>query len=92
MLEPLGTYVAVERDQLEEVEEISSGLVIDHNYAQTDREELSTGTVAAVGQDVANLKPGDRVVMKVHLFDEVPHGGKTYLLGKEESITARIRS
>jgi co-chaperonin GroES (HSP10) len=54
-LEPLDDYVVIE--PLDDAE-TASGLIVPVNEAS----QIKTGIVAAVGPDVANVEPGDKVL------------------------------
>lgn len=84
MIKPTQNYVL-----LEEVKEKSDSTIIIPDEA--DQEPPQLARVAALGDSPkVKLKVGDTVLFKRHNFDVVTEGKKTYLLGKDEHITATV--
>ncbi len=83
-LKPLADKIVVERTQA--VEKTAGGIVI----PDTAKEKPEQGKVISVGQDVKEVKGGDKVLFGKYSPTEVKIDGKEYLLIKEEDVLAIV--
>ncbi|MBD5164854.1 co-chaperone GroES [Helicobacter sp.] len=77
---PLGERVLVER--LEEDTKTASGIIIPDNA----KEKPLEGVVQAIGNEVKEVKVGDKVVFGKYSGTEVKIDGKEYLILKLEDV------
>lgn len=77
---PLGERVLVER--LEEDTKTASGIIIPDNA----KEKPLEGIVQAIGNEVKEVKVGDKVVFGKYSGTEVKIDGKEYLILKLEDV------
>lgn len=84
-LVPLADYVVASAE--EAVSKTASGLYL----PDTAKEKPQTAKVEAVGKEVKNIKPGDRIIYGGYSTTEVKVEGKSYLLIKEENIYATVK-
>lgn len=84
-IQPLGDYVVAQTE--EPVTKTASGLYLPDKAA----EKPQVAKVIAIGQDVKQLKVGDRIIHKSFTSTEVKIDNVDYLLVKEEDILATIK-
>jgi co-chaperonin GroES (HSP10) len=84
-LEPLDDYLVIE--PLDE-SETASGLIVPINEAS----QCATGIVAAVGPDVGNVEPGDKVLFPVGAGYEVRLARSSHRVRvlKRDELIARV--
>lgn len=79
-MKPLFDRVIIEQDKPKEV--TSGGIII----VKEAQDESPRGTVAYIGPDVKNVKPGDRVVMNTKWKQTFKDGGKDYVILNEPDL------
>lgn len=93
-IQPLGDYVVAEAEAAEK--KTKSGLYV----PDSAQEKPSTAKVLAVGPGKVGddneripvgVKAGDRIIYKSYSTTEVKHGGKEYILVKEDDILAVVK-
>lgn len=84
-LQPLADYVVTVAEEAQT--KTSSGLYLPDNAA----EKPKTAKVVAVGNDIKQVKVGDRVVFKSYSTTEVKIDNQEYVLVKEEDILAVVK-
>lgn len=84
---PLGARVLVSPKEASG-EQTIAGIIIPET---TSSEKPATGTVAAVGDKVKDVKVGDTVLFSKYGYDEVKLGDTTYYILKEDSILAVVK-
>ena len=84
-LQPLGDYVVATAEEAQT--KTASGIYLPENAA----EKPKTAKVEAVGKEVKQVKPGDRIVYKSYSTTDVKVGGTEYILVKEEDILATVK-
>ena len=84
MLQPLSNNLLIEG-----IEKQSAFGIIIPDTARKGRPE--TGNVVAVGPKVADVKVGDKVLIKGYLTDELSIDEKKYLVCQEEAVIAIIK-
>jgi chaperonin GroES len=93
-IQPLGDYVVAEAEAAEK--KTKSGLYV----PDSAQEKPSTAKVLAVGPGKVGddneripvgVKVGDRIIYKSYSTTEVKHGGKEYILVKEDDILAVVK-
>lgn len=83
-IKPLGDRVVAEREVAPT--QTASGLYLPDDA----KEKPVTATVLAVGPEVKNVKPGDKILYKEYSTTEVTISNHEYLLVKEEDILATV--
>jgi chaperonin GroES len=83
-IKPLGDRVVAVREEAEA--KTASGLYLPDNA----KEKPVLAKVEAVGKDVKNVKPGDKILYKEYSTTEVKINGTEYLIVKEEDILATV--
>lgn len=83
--QPLGKRVLVER--VEETKTTASGIIIPDNA----KEKPLSGEVKAVGNEVENVKVGDKVVFAKYGGTEVSFEGKNYLVLNIDDVLGVIK-
>ena len=86
-IQPRGKYVLVEVDK-EESRVSKSGLVTPANVEQ---ERKSIGTVVGAGDQINDIKKGDRVIFGTYAGDPVKMDGVEYKLLLDEDVLAFIK-
>ena len=84
-IQPLADYIVAQNEEPES--KTASGLYLP-NGAQ---EKPKTAKVVAVGKEVKNVKPGDRIIYKTYSTTEVKVGKEDYILVKEEDVLATVK-
>ena len=84
MLQPLSNNLLIEG-----IEKQSAFGIIIPDTARKGRPE--TGKVVAIGPKVADVKVGDKVLIKGYLTDELSIDEKKYLVCQEEAVIAIIK-
>jgi chaperonin GroES len=84
-LRPFGKNVVMERDEPEE-KKTPGGIVIPAKAGDFPM----ACTVVAVGSEVENVAPGDRVIVGKFSGVDVPLDDKKFLITKEEDILAAL--
>ncbi len=84
-IQPLADYVVVEAEEASN--KTASGLYLPDNA----QEKPKTAKVLAVGKDVKNVKPDDRIIYGGYSNTEVKLEGKEYILVKEENVFATVK-
>jgi chaperonin GroES len=82
---PLADYVLGQAEEAET--KTASGLYL----APSAQEKPKTVKVVAVGKDVKNVKPGDRIIHKSFTTTEVKVEKEEYILVKEEDVIATVK-
>lgn len=59
-----------------------SGIVLPENEESVS----DTGKVVQIGKEVEEIKKGDVIRFKPHLFEEIKIGNDSYLIGKESGV------
>lgn len=83
-LQPLGSYVVAQQE--EAANKTAGGLYLPSG----SQEKPKVAKVLAVGQDVREVKAGDRVVFGGYSNTEAKLGNESYLLVKEEIGRAHV--
>jgi chaperonin GroES len=84
-IQPLAEYVVAQEEQPET--KTASGLYLPDKAA----EKPKVAKVLAVGKDVKQIKPGDRIVYKSYSTTEVKIDAVEYILVKEEDVLATVK-
>lgn len=84
-LTPLGDRIVLE--QVESEEKTASGIIL----PDSAKEKPSEGKVLAVGKDVKEVKPGDKVLYSKYGPSEVKVDGKELMIVKEEDVLAVVK-
>ena len=93
-IQPLGDYVIAEAEAAEK--KTASGLYV----PDSAQEKPSTAKVLAVGPGKVGddnervpvgVKVGDKIIYKSYSTTEVKHGGREYILVKEDDILAVVK-
>lgn len=84
-IQPLADYVVAQQEVAET--KTASGLYIPGGA----QEKPKVAKVLAVGQDVRNVKVGDRIIYGGYSNTDVKMDGETYMLVKEENIFATVK-
>ena len=81
---PLPDYIFIKRDSIEKVSK--GGIVV-----VQEKESLSNkGTVLATGNNIQEVKEGERVIFKTYNPDVIVLDGEEYSVAKENDILAII--
>lgn len=83
-IKPLGDRVVAVKE--ESKSQTASGLYL----PEAAKEKTVVAVVQAIGQDVKNVKSGDRIVYKEYATTELKVGDIEYLLVKEEDILGTL--
>lgn len=83
-INPLGDRVVAIREEVKA--QTASGLYLPDNA----KEKSVVAVVQAVGQDVKNVKTGDKILYKDYSTTEVKVNNVDYLILKEEDILATV--
>lgn len=83
-IQPLADYVVAQAEEAQT--KTASGLILPGNAA----EKPKVAKVVATGNDVKQVKTGDRILYKSYSPTEVKLDGDEYLLVKEEDVLATI--
>jgi len=83
-LNPVGENILAKRKEAEA--ETDFGLIIPDNAQDKPQE----GEVLAVGDDVASVKAGDKILFQKYGPTSTKHEGETYIFLKEEDLLAII--
>ncbi len=84
-LQPLGDYIVAQNEEAET--KTASGLYLPDKAL----EKPKTSKVVAIGQDVKQIKVGDRIVYKSFSATEVKVDSTEYVLVKEEDVVATVK-
>jgi len=84
-LNPLADWVLAEQEGAET--KTSSGLYLPDKAA----EKPKVAKVLKVGNDVKNIKAGERIIYKTYSSQEAKVDGKEYILVKEEDVLATVK-
>lgn len=84
-IQPLADYVVAQAEEAQT--KTASGLILPGNAA----EKPKVAKVVATGNDVKQVKTGDRILYKSYSPTEVKLEGEEYLLVKEEDVLATIK-
>lgn len=83
-IKPLGERVLVKMEQLQE--KTASGIII----PQTAQEKTQIGLVAAIGEEVKNVKVGDKILHDKYAGTSVKMDGEEYLILNIKDVLAVI--
>ncbi|MDD2233207.1 MAG: co-chaperone GroES [Sphaerochaetaceae bacterium] len=83
-IKPLADRVLVKVEQLQE--KTASGIII----PQTAQEKTQIGTVAAIGDEVKNLKVGQKIMHDKYAGTSVKMDGDEYLILNIKDVLAAI--
>lgn len=83
-IQPLADYVVAQQEEAET--KTASGLYL----PEQAKEKPKVAKVLAVGNDVKQVKVGDRIIYKSYSTTEVKMGAKEYILIKEEDLLATV--
>lgn len=83
-IKPLGDRVVAVREEAQT--KTASGLYLPDNA----KEKPVVAKVEAVGKDVKNVKPGDRILYKEYSTTDIKLNDIEYLIVKEEDILATV--
>lgn len=86
MIKPIKDNILIKPDEVKET--TKSGIIVSSNQ----KEPPATGTIIEVGEDVTELKKGDRVYFKKFTPDEITIDNETYLVGQIDCILAIIQN
>jgi len=81
-MKPLLNNVFIEIKREKETE---SGIIIPET---ANKERPVVGKVAFIGEKVVSVKPGDKVLVKKWMVDELNVDNKDYLVGTEDAVMA----
>lgn len=84
-IQPLADYVVAVGEEAEA--KTASGLYLPDNA----QEKPKTAKVVAVGNDVKQVKTGERIIYKSYSTTDVKVGSDEYILVKEEDILATVK-
>lgn len=84
-IQPLADYVVAQAEEAQT--KTASGLILPGNTA----EKPKVAKVIATGNDVKQVKSGERILYKSYSPTEVKLDGEEFLLIKEEDILATIK-
>ena len=84
-IKPLADYVLAQQEDAET--KTASGLYLPEGA----KEKPKTAKVLAVGKNVKEVSVGERIIYGGYSNEDVKHGGKEYILVKEENIFATIK-
>ncbi len=84
-LEPLADYVVAQTEEAKSV--TKSGIYLPENAT----EKPKIAKVVAIGKEVKNIKPNDRIVYKGYSTNDVKLEQTEYILIKEEDILAKVK-
>ena len=84
-IQPLADYIVAEQEEAES--KTASGLFLPDNA----KEKPKVAKVLAVGKDVKQVKPGDRIIYKSYSPTEIKIGSNEYMLVKEEDVLATVK-
>lgn len=82
---PLQGYVVAVAE--EAATKTASGLYL----PEAAKEKPKTAKIVAVGKDVKELKPNDRIIYKSYSTTEVKVSGTEYIIVKEEDVLATVK-
>lgn len=83
-IKPLGDRVVATRELAQE--KTASGLYLPDNA----KEKPVLAKIEAVGKDVKNVKPGDKILYKEYSTTEIKIDGTEYLIVREEDILGTV--
>lgn len=83
-IKPLGERVLVKMEQLQE--KTASGIII----PQTAQEKTQIGVVEAIGDEVKNIKVGDKIMHDKYAGTSVKKDGSEYLILNLKDVLAVI--
>ncbi|MGE5309752.1 MAG: co-chaperone GroES [Sphaerimonospora mesophila] len=83
-LKPLGERVVATRE--EAATKTAAGLFLPDNA----KEKSHVAKVVAVGSQVTEIKPGDRIIIREYSTTDVKVEGVEYLIAKEEDVLAVV--
>ena len=83
-IKPLGDRVVATREEVKS--QTASGLYLPDQA----KEKPVVAIVQAVGQDVKNVKAGDKILYKEYATTEIKINDTEYLIVKEEDILATV--
>lgn len=86
MIRPLADRVLVLPDPAET--KTAGGIII----PDTAKEKPDSGTVIAVGGKVTDIAEGNKVLYRKYAGTEVSNEGKTYLVMKQDDVTAIVEN
>ncbi|MFZ2560613.1 MAG: co-chaperone GroES [Candidatus Nanoperiomorbaceae bacterium] len=84
MLKPLGDRVVAMTEKA--AEKTASGIFL----PTENKEKSSVAIVESVGDKVANIKKGDKIVFREYASTDVKINGDKFLILKEEDILAKV--
>ena len=84
-IQPLTDYVVAVGEEAQA--KTASGLYLPDNA----QEKPKTAKVVAIGKDVKQVKPGDRIIYKSYSTTDVKVGNDEYILVKEEDVLATVK-
>lgn len=82
---PLSEYIVAEAEAAQT--KTASGLYLPDSAT----EKPKIAKVSAVGKDVKQIKPGDKIIYKGYSTTDVKVDGKEYILVKEEDVLATVK-
>lgn len=84
-VKPLSEYIAAEPEAKES--QTKSGLYL----PDAAQEKPKVAVVAAIGEDVVEVKVGDRIIYKSYSTTELKFDDTTLILVKEEDVLATLK-
>lgn len=85
-MEPLADLVLIEEREAES----ASGLVLPEKISAVSRASVYNHYVVAVGPDVKDISPGDRVILRPRANSYLTERGSPRVLVHREDILARV--